>query len=140
MRHLFTAPILAISMLSSCSTLKPDADPVVVHAEQSLAIAHETFEIFLKLDDANRDFIRSNAPAVHTYAEYLRVKEGNPPVQRNIGWVESALAVKNAYKGNRTPENRASLSTALATLDRVLAETQRHLDNGKSAVTKKGTP
>lgn len=120
--------LAAIWLLAGCTTLQPNADPVVVRAEQSIQVAFATLDTFLKVDHANRELFKTSLPEVHKFAEYLRAPVGNPPAPRGISYIESAVKVKNAYKLNRTAENKASLVTALATLETLIQQTQAQLD------------
>jgi hypothetical protein len=119
-------------LLSGCKTLQPGADPVVVRTEQSLTIAQATFDTFLKLDDADRPLVKHQLPAVHNFAEWLREPMPISPgstviVARWAEMVAAADRVKLAYQANRTPENRANLVTALATLEVAVSEVQSNL-------------
>jgi len=130
---LFIMGMLPIAFLSGCATLDKTADAVVVRAEQTLHIATASMDTLLKIDDSNRQFYRTNAPAFHNFAEYLRVPititlyGTNKTEARGLTFVESAQAIKLAYKRNRTPENKASLITALATLETAVRQTQTQL-------------
>jgi hypothetical protein len=119
------AMALAISV-TGCATLNPGADPVVVRAEQSIKVAFDTFDTFLKMEKSNQARIRDKVPAVHEFAEWLRAPgpNGSP---RGIAIIESANTVKNAYKRNRSPENKANLISALAAVEAAVSQTQKHL-------------
>jgi len=120
---------LLVAVLCGCAALQPGADPIVVRTEQTISVAYGTFDTFTKLDNDNRDLFKTKIPAVHQFAEWLRVKVGQPPTPRGISLIESANRVKVAYKSNRTPENKANLVTALASLESIVAETQKQLVN-----------
>lgn len=122
-------PLFALVLLTACAALDKGADPLVVRAEQSIRVGFDTLDVFLHLDQANRQLWTAMLPDVHQFAEHLREPVGTPPTARGIAWIESATRTKDAYKRNRTPENKVNLITALATLDTLLAETQRHLDS-----------
>ncbi len=82
------------------------SESVVVKAEQTLQISKDTFDILLRLEYENRKFVLSNAPAIHTYAEYVRK---NAPT-----WLITANNLKNQYKSGQG--NLQALLTALTTL------------------------
>lgn len=109
-----------------CAALAPGADPVVVRAEQSIQIAFSTFDTFLKLEHDNSAKVKDKAPEVHQFAEWLREKDASGTSQ-GIAMIRSADNFKNAYKSNRTAENKANLITILATLESAVSETQKHL-------------
>lgn len=119
----------SILILTSCASIAPGNDPLVVHAEQSVAVAWATVDTFVKLDNVNRDLWRVKFAAAHKFAEYLRAPVGNPPTQRGIAWIETAVKSKTAYKQFRTPANKTGLVKDLSTLDTLISETQKHLDN-----------
>lgn len=109
------SPILVAALLFSggCKTLTGN-DPVVVDAEKSTSIAFETINTFLKLEYDNQAIIKQQAPAVHTYANYVRIHSPQ--------WISTARALTNAYKSNRTPANKANLQTALAVLTQAISQ------------------
>ena len=127
---------------AGCASLEKNADPAVVRAEQTLSIAFDTMNTFLKLENQFRDETIDKAPDVHKFAEWLRepvslTKESQPlegvtfsdSVRRGLAIIESANRVKNVYKSNRTPENKEKLIAALAAVEAALAETQKHIAN-----------
>ena len=59
--------------ISGCAPLKPGADPLVVRAEQVESTAKITFDLVLNVDNTDRGFWRTNAPAFHAFCEWLRV-------------------------------------------------------------------
>lgn len=69
----------AALMLAGCASLAPDADPIVVRAEQSISISYETANGFVEWEEANRasvsedvtdaaDTLRADFPAAHRAA------------------------------------------------------------------------
>ncbi len=109
--------ILAFAALcfTGCKSIDKNADPVVVNAERTLSIAFSTFDTFLKLEKQNQATVKAKAPKVHTFAEWLREKDSTG-MSRGLSFIKAANEVKQAYKHNRTAENRANLVTALAVL------------------------
>jgi len=80
---LFLFGALCIS-LAACATLNPGADPLVVRTEQVQAGADATVDFVLNIDQSNRGFWLTNAPAFHNFCEYLRTRvpnaaPGGPP-------------------------------------------------------------
>lgn len=122
---------LAATMLysSSCASVAPGADPIEVRAEQTIAVASDTFDELLKLEYQNVELVRSNAPAVHRFCEYMRqpVVLGTNTWPRDIAIIESATTVRKVYKANRNAANRASLISGLATVEASLAEAQKYM-------------
>ena len=128
----FAAIALACALVfaSGCATLAPNADPVEVRAEQTVATAFETMTLFLKLELQHEEALRTKAPRVVAFAKWLtdRQADGTP---RGVAIIKSANEVRRAYKLNRSAENRANLLAALAAVESALAETQKHLANSK---------
>jgi len=107
------APILAIALLlNGCAATQQGNDTVVVDAEKSTSVALESINAFLKLEYDNQAVIKQRLPQVHTYANFVRVHSPQ--------WIAAARSMTNAYKSNRTPENKANLGTALATLNQAV--------------------
>lgn len=94
-------------LLSTC-TVSPGSDAVVVNAEKTTAVAVETFDAFFKTEYQNRDMIKEKLPQTHEFADTLRVKAPK--------WIQTARDLTQAYKNNRTPENKANLETAISVL------------------------
>jgi hypothetical protein len=119
--------ILAIQILfTGCKSVEAGSDPIEVRAEQTIKIAADTFDTFLSLEHRNRALVKSKAPEVHAFAEWLREK-GADGLSRDIAMIQSATTIRRAYKANRTVGNRANLHTALATLQATVTETTKQL-------------
>lgn len=120
---------LALWVMTGCASVAPGHDPVVVRAEQSLSIAFDTIDTFLKLEHGNQELVKQKVPEVHAFAQKLRAKVtvGGKTQPFGISVIQSATDVKNAYKRNRSPENKANLISALASLEAIVRETQQHL-------------
>lgn len=120
---------LALWLVTGCASVPEGQDLVVVRAEQSLSIGFDTIDTFLKIEHDNQALIKAKVPEVHAFAEKLRAKVtvGGKTQPFGISVIQSATDVKNAYKRNRTPENKANLISALAALEGIVRETQQHL-------------
>lgn len=130
--------VLAAVAFTGCVGLKPGADPIIVRAEQTQAIAPATFNAILKLDDSNRALSRSNAPAFHEFCEWLRapvtitvtnLHPGGPQVlgahlPRGLAMVWSLDQTKLAYKHGLATSN--TVVGVLATVESALAQAQQH--------------
>lgn len=124
-RVLLPGLILLVS-LCSCVHLDKGADPIVVRAEQSASVAAATFDTFLKIDNSNRDFFRTNLPPFHGFAEYLRapiVINGTNLLPRGLAFVISLQSVKQAYKAGTATSN--VLVTAIAVLESSVSVAQQ---------------
>ena len=129
------ALLLALALPSllcfGCASLAPGARAVVVRAEQSITIANATFDSAVKIDNANRSFFRTNAPAFHQFCEWLRTPVVMPPLTnaepRGLAIVQSADAVKNEYKATSSTNAYDQLIAALATVETATSEAQKLL-------------
>lgn len=131
-------PIVFLSLalltlpMGGCVALDPGVDPLEVRAEQSVSLAGDTFDTFLKLEYDEISLVRSNAPAVHQFAEWLRQpvtlsSADTNAYPRDIAMVLSANQARAAYKANRSAENKASLVSVLAALEEALRQTQAQM-------------
>ena len=112
---------LALSITAvviGCAALQPGADPLVVRTEQLETTGTAAFDLVVNTDDANRDFWLTNAPAFHTFAEYLRTPT---PILNSTNILPKGLAIiwnvdqlKVAYKANASASN--ALISAVGTL------------------------
>lgn len=111
-----TLLLILLLITASCSTVDPGADSLVVRAEQAETIARSTFDLILGIDNSNRPYFRTNAPAFHVFSEYLRapVTIGTNTGPRSIQMILSLNSVKNQYKKSRGKEG--DLLTAILTL------------------------
>lgn len=116
---------LALFFQAGCKTPNAGQDVAVVRAEQTLSIAFDTFDAFLKMEHQYRKETAERMPEVHKFAEWLREPVDGKP--RGISIIESANKVKTAYKANRSPESKVTLISALAAVESALSETQKHL-------------
>src|SRR5438552_3831505 len=113
-KHLKFSPLILAVLIYGCGTTGTTTgnDPVVVDAEKSTSVALESINAFLKLEYDNQAVIKQRLPQVHTYANFVRVHSPQ--------WIAAARSMTNAYKSNRTAENKANLGTALATLNQAV--------------------
>ncbi len=103
--------LLPLMLCGGCATINPVADPVVVNAERTIEIARVTLDQFVLFEFRNR----AKCPAeVQASAEAIR---RNAPE-----WFRRAMRLKLAYKANRSPENKATLLTAVAVLQTAAGE------------------
>lgn len=114
--------------LAGCVSLKPGADPIEVRAEQTLSVAFATMDTFLKLAHQQESRLKTAAPQVLKFADWLREPQPDG-LPRGASLVASANRVRQAYKANRSADNKASLVTALAIVESAVSETNRQLAN-----------
>lgn len=117
-----TAAMVPLSlMLVGCGSIQPGHDPVVVNAERTTQLAVDVFDTFLQWEYANREAL-SATPEVRQSADFIRA--------RGQDWLVTARSMTQAYKRNRTPENKANLDTAMAVLRAGITQARHYLEVG----------
>lgn len=118
-----TLPILTVLLLTSCASILPGNDPVVVRAEQATQLAFDTFNLVEKTEFDTYAALKATSPStaaqVRTFVNSLR--------RQGPEWLASARTLTHAYKANRSPENAASLSTAIAVLTSATLEANKYI-------------
>jgi hypothetical protein len=115
--------LLAVALVS-CATM-PGSDPVVVNSEKTTQVAFDVFDAFVTLEHNNRAQLAAVSPEIHKYAEVIR--------RNGLTWLGTARSLTKAYKTNRTPENKASLLTAVSVLTTAIAESQKYIAQANRA-------
>lgn len=103
--------ILAALTLSACSTVRPGSQSAEVRAEQTLAVSLAALDSFVAFEHRRRADV---PPLVRDIA--ARVRREAPKA------LDSANALRLAYKGSRNAQNEANLLTALAVVDALVGE------------------
>ena len=103
--------ILCLLTLSGCVTPRPGNQTVEIRAEQVLAVSAAALDSFLAFEHRRRADV---PPLVRDVARRVRLEAPKA--------LDSANALRLAYKGNRTPQNEAGLLTALAMVETIVAE------------------
>jgi len=107
-------PILAaltLCLLAACATVRPGNQTVEIRAEQTLSVSLAALDSFVAFEHRRR----ADAPTlVRDVAARVRL---NAPRA-----LDSANALRLAYKGNRNAQNQAGLLTALAVVESLVAE------------------
>lgn len=124
-----TAPLIIVLalFLGACATILPGNDPVLVNAERTTSLAFTTFDAFFALERSQEVYVKDKMPSAHAFANQLR---GNAPK-----YLATARAETEAYRLNRTEENKASLNTAIAILQTALSQVQAYTIQIQSGVT-----
>lgn len=112
-----TASLLALLLFTGCAAVAPGHDPVVVHAERTIAVSFDACDAFLRIEHAQREWYRIATPGLHDFAETLRA---DAPAA-----FTTARALLKAYKAARTPDHKANLDTALALTTQLATEATR---------------
>lgn len=120
--------LIALLAGPGCATIDKNADPLVVRVEQTETMTLATVRTFLKLDNDNRAFFKTNAPALHAYAEFLRVKQPNGD-RRYVAYLRSLNQVKLDYKAGRASSN--DVVRVVGVVQSVLAQVNQYQLQGK---------
>lgn len=102
-----------VLFLSAC------AKDVVIQAEVATRVGNDTMDAFVHLERDNELFLKGINPQIHNYANVIR--------RNGITWLKTARAMTEAYKQNRTPENKANLDTALSVLNTAIQQSQNYI-------------
>lgn len=115
---------LVPTLFSGCATLEPGADPFVVRVEQTQEGAKATLDLAVHLDNADRGFWRTNAPAFHQFCEWLRtpIPYKGETLQRGLEIQENVQDLKVEYKQSRTTYNSNLLWSAYAVLSQAVSQ------------------
>lgn len=115
---------LCMLMVHGCATVDPGQSAFVVRVEQTQAGAKETFSFVLRTDQLDRGFWRTNAPAFHTFCEWLRtpVPFGQMQIQRVLAVQANVQELKKTYKSTRDAGSSNQLYLAWQTLSTAISQ------------------
>ena len=124
--------LCAVSLLfTGCASIASGNRAVVVRAEQSISLANATLDSAVHIDDANRLWSMSHAPAFHQFCEWLRAPVVMLPLTnslpRGLAIVASADAVKETYKRTNNTNDYALLISSLAVLESATSQAQKFI-------------
>lgn len=124
--------LCAASLLfTGCASIASGNRAVVVRAEQSISLANATLDSAVHIDDANRSWSMSHAPAFHQFCEWLRAPVVMLPLTnslpRGLAIVASADAVKETYKRTNNTNDYALLISSLAVVESATAQAQKFI-------------
>jgi hypothetical protein len=120
-----SAVALLIGLAIGCASLTPGADPLVVRVEQTLTGANATFDFVLGIDNGNRAFWVTNAPAFHQFAEWLRTPQayGTNVVSRCVAMQLNTDDLKLSYQASKTTGSSNALWSAWSVLSTAITQT-----------------
>jgi hypothetical protein len=115
----------ALLLHAGCSSVAPCQNALVVNTERTEQIAKASFDLVMHIDDSDRGFWRTNAPAFHKFVNWLRQPQTVPLVPdvdieseatlpRCLALLMTVDNVKLAYKDGLATSN--DLATAVLTL------------------------
>jgi hypothetical protein len=125
--------------ITSCASLAPGADPLVVRVEQTETTAKSTFDLVLNEDNSNRPFWMTNAPAFHAFCEWLRqpqTVEVTNTLPRASAMLLSLDDVKVAYQASKTAGNSNLLYTIVATTEAAVSQASAWITIATNTPTK----
>jgi hypothetical protein len=101
-----------------CSTLAPGGayagDKLLYDSDQSILGAYQIFDVFLKWEKDNRDELFKLTPDIKKAADNIRAN--------GTKWIDSAIAMREAYKTRPGPDTRTALQSALDLLHQGINE------------------
>lgn len=109
-------------LIASGFFLNGCATDIVGKSEQATKIAAINFKDFVHFERANEAQLLVLNPAIHGLATKLRHKECATCDQNDVRWLQTARNFTEAYRLNRTPENKIQMQTAIAVIQVALDE------------------
>ncbi len=121
-------------MLGACATVQTGSDPVVVRAEQTVALAKATFQFAVDTEKQSRaTLVQIN------YSAALQIKHTVDVIRLNAGiWQAAAVNEIKAYKANANNANFNALQKALADISTGMSQAQNVINQINQ--TKGGNP
>lgn len=119
--------ILVAFLFHGCAT-----DPVG-KAEQTTSITADSFDGFLQFEVDHRGQLKALNPQIYTFAQKLRHRECPTCPPNGVRYLQTARSLTETYRLNRTPENKANMQTAIATVTKFLSEALGYLTQAQQA-------
>lgn len=139
MKHkLQIAPViliaLALPLLQGCGTTP------VAKAQQVTHLSAVNLKDFADFERNNRQALWNINPGIKHFTDNkLRARECDACKPNAERYVESAIAMVDAYKDNRTPANKASLDTAIAVIQELINQISDYFLNPQIAALNHAT-
>jgi len=106
-------------LMAACVSLRPDADPFLTRAEQSLAVAVDTLDAVFYLERMNEATLEGLVPGTHAAVERLRARA--PDI------INGLTAALDAYRAAPSDGTKASVQSYLALLQALAVEAQAYI-------------
>lgn len=120
LRLLFT--VLIALVLSACGTLDKtgayQGDDILYKADLTITTSYQVLHGFVQWEYQNRGLL-TDQPTIKQAADQVRKNAQT--------WIGSAIALREAYAANPTPETRQSLTSALLILQAAMNEATKYL-------------
>jgi hypothetical protein len=120
--------VASVLISTGCSTVASGSDPMVVNAERLETVSVSAFNTAVELDNSNRDFWMTNAPAFHSFCEWIRTPitiESTNTLPRGLAMIKMVDDAKVIYRSNSSHSN---------ILIQVVADLQAALNQAQSWV------
>jgi hypothetical protein len=114
--------LLAFVILG-CASVASGNDPLIVRGEQAEKGGIVIFDAVVNQDDSNRAFWKTNAPAFHAFAEWLRSPitiEQTNTLPRGVAIIKQLDDLKLAYKASASYSN--AYYSALVTAESAITQ------------------
>lgn len=116
---IFILALIAVAFLIvSCAGVQAGSDPLIVNTERFETLADSSFQLVVSVDNADRGFWRTNAPAFHNFAEWLRAPvpiSGNPNEPRGLGMILLVDSARMTYETDKSQSNVLILAISAMT-------------------------
>lgn len=101
-----------------CSTLAPEgvygSDKLLYETDKLIVDSYQIFDAFLKLEKENRDALFKLEPKIKAAADKIRADGPK--------WIQSAIAMRDAYKSQPGTDTKTALEAALGLLRTGMSE------------------
>lgn len=115
--------IISVMMLASCGSLDKSGaykgDKTLYLADKTIVGSYSTMHSFVQWEFNNREALQDH-PEIKQAADNVRLNAHR--------WVESAIALREAYAANPTAEGKSRLNQAIAFLQAALLESTKYLN------------
>ena len=91
-----------------CASIQPGQDALVVNAERLETVSASAFDTVVILDNSNRSFWITNAPAFHGFCEWIRTPitiESTNTLPRGLAMIKLVDDAKLVYEVNKSQSN-----------------------------------
>ena len=98
----------AMLLSNGCATVASGSDPLAVNAERLETVSVSAFDTVVILDNSNRSFWITNAPAFHGFCEWLRKPitiESTNTLPRGLAMIKLVDDAKIIYQANASHSN-----------------------------------
>jgi len=119
--NLLCIAVLAL-LIFGCRPLAPEGvykgDTVLYGADKTITESYDILHAFVSWEFQNRQAL-AGTPEIRKTADAIRSNASK--------WIDSAIALREAYAANPTDANRTALTHSLAVLREALVQAQRYL-------------